>query len=104
MADARRKSAVAPNAECGLSKNGCAKENREVRFVVEAGFPVVGVMGCQLGLGAICPMFRSQPRIPEMLLLPGWTPDAGCYWEPLPHLENTACATFVEAVGMPGAS
>ena len=31
-------------------------ENREVRFVLEAGFPVVGVMGCQLGLGSICPM------------------------------------------------
>ena len=40
----------------------CERENREVRFLVEAGFPVVGIMGCQLGLGSICPMSGVDPE------------------------------------------
>ena len=32
--------------------------------MMEAGFPVVGVMGCQLGLGSICPMSGVDPGSP----------------------------------------
>ncbi len=54
-----------PAGVAGLGEDDGARENREVRFLVEADFPVVGVMGCQLALESLRQSFGAEPESNE---------------------------------------
>lgn len=54
-----------------LDKNGPPRENREARFLIEASFPVVEVVGCQFVPGGESVRSPDLPPVPECLLRRG---------------------------------